>query len=245
MDRIISFMEDLRTRFTDWWTARIETAGCTFGKEHMLRKDRVLDWIFLKNPLGRFVYRRMSGNDWTWVRLYWSPIPMIYLVSGHTLAACVFQVLIEITDMLDGWFARSQGFVSAWGERFETRVDWVFRMELCVGVFIRFPDVRPLMTVVGALEVVRAVGGDYLYRVGFAPHPNDSGKWKTPFYAGGIGFKLIHDLVINAPSVHRLFALLVLYCVYACMVTGIILSIVSLGKHLCDYHVWKQARQRR
>lgn len=244
MNRIISIMKVLKTRFTDWWTARIERNGCSFSDEHMRRKDAVLEWLFCGNPFGRMVYRRMSANDWTWLRLYYSPIPMVLIIGDRILAACVSFVLIGLTDLFDGWFARRKDQVSAWGEWFETRVDWAYLLQTFIGVFVRYPDMRPFTCFAGLFEVVRAIGGTYLRTEGFEPHPNRSGKWKMPFLVGGIGFRFIHDLVTDVPSLPLPAAYTVLLACYACTTTGIVLSVYSLAMHHRDFRAWRQEQQR-
>jgi len=243
MNRFARTMEDLRLRFTIWWTAHVDAPGCTLGEEHMRRKDSALEWMFLGNPIGRIVFRIMSANAWTWTRLVCSPIPMVLIITDRILLACVSFVLIGLTDLFDGWFARRKNQVTEWGEWFETRVDWVFLLLSFIGVFVRYRDMRPFMLVAGALEIVRAIGGKHLRESRFTPHPNQSGKWKMPFFVGGIGLRFIHDLVTDFASVPPLATGIVVLCCYACVTTGIALSFYSLFMHLCDFRAWKRQQR--
>ncbi len=240
MSRFIRATEGLRARFRNWWTAHIERPSSELGDVHMRRKDRVLTWIFRGNPPGRLVYRLMSANAWTWLRLFCSPIPMTLIIMDRILAACVSFVLIGLTDLFDGWFARDKYQVTEWGKWFETRVDWVYLLLTFIGVFVRYPDMRSSMVVAGALEIVRATGGTHLRRAGYNPDPNKSGRWKMPFIIGGIGFRFIHDLVTDIPSVPATLATPILLACYACMMTGIVLSAYSLLMHWCAYRAWKR-----
>jgi len=244
MDRIISLMEDLGTRFTDWWTAHVDKPGCTFGETHMRRKDAVLEWVFCGNPIGRILFRVMSANAWTWTRLLCSWVPMTCIITDHIALACLSFVLIGLTDLFDGWFARRKGQVSAWGEWFETRVDWAYLLQTFVGVFVRYDDMRSWMIGAGTLEIARAIGGTRLHTAGYEPHANRSGKWKMPFLIGGIGFRFIHDLANDVVSVPHPICTAILLACYACTATGIVLSIYSLTMHLIDFRVWKRQHKR-
>ncbi len=242
MDRFIGITKVLKTRFTNWWTARVERPGCEFSDVHMQRKDAVLMWVFCRNPFGRAFYNGMSANDWTWLRLYYSWIPMMYLIKGEVLTACVCFIGIELTDMFDGWFARMKGQVTEWGAWFETRVDWVLLVQTLVGVHVRYHDMQWSTVTVGLLELLRAAGGICLNAAGFKPLPNRAGRWKMPFLVGGIGFRLINDLVTDPTTTS--YAIAILLCAYTCMVIGIVLSIVSLHEHLRDFRAWMPQTRR-
>lgn len=244
MNRLTRITRALRTRFTGWWTARVETPGCELGETHMRRKDRALAWLFTGNPVGRLVYRSMTANRWTKLRLACSWVPMALIIRDRILAALVSFVLIGLTDLFDGWFARSKNQVTAWGKWFETRVDWVYLLLTFAGVFVRYSDMRGLMLVTGALEGVRAVGGTHFKNAGYEPDPNRSGRWKMPFLIGGIGFRFIHDLVTDYPSVPAVTAAPLLAACYACMITGIALSAYSLEMHRREYCAWKLEQKR-
>ncbi|MBI4092559.1 MAG: CDP-alcohol phosphatidyltransferase family protein [Candidatus Kerfeldbacteria bacterium] len=226
-----------KKRFTEWWTARIDHPGGSLGDRIIRQKDQTLTALFLGNNPGQWVYNHMSANAWTWLRLICSPIPMILIGTDQIPAAGASFGIIWLTDLFDGWFARTKQQVTKWGERFETRVDWIYKLQSFIGVFIHYPDMRSLVGLAGILELIRALGGWHLERSKFEPHPNRSGRFKTPFMVMGIGLRLIYDLFADYHPRSSTNAILLLCNLF--MLVGIALSGYSMLMHWLEFQAWK------
>lgn len=218
---------DVFARFTHWWAVRIDRPMRDLIDDLKDRKERLLTRIFLGNDPGRWVYNRMSANAWTWARLECSWIPGTLIMSGHSYAACIAYMVIWITDVFDGWFARTKQQESDWGMRLETTVDTIYKLITFTACIITYGDIRWPLGIAMILELVKIGGAVVIRRRGFLPGTNRSGQTKTWFYAVGVGVQLL----FNAPAAANLF-----------IVPGIVLSVYSLAMHYVEYAHWQHNR---
>lgn len=227
MNRLTRTMEDLKMRLTIWWTAHIDEPCKAFVDYCKRKKEDALDYIFLHTRFGRYLYDRMSADDWTRLRLYLCWIPAAFIVAHLNVIACVSYALIWLTDAIDGWFARKKGTASDRGMCFETTVDSVFALVTFVAVYCMYDDMRPGVGIAGLLELVRLGGALYFRWRRYKPGTNRSGQNKTIAYVIGVGLRLF-----GLPTAGHLFT-----------VIGIVLSMYSCWMHLREYQSWKRQQR--
>ncbi len=216
--------DDLLGRFTRVWAVRIDRPMKDLIDDLKDRKERLLTRIFLGNDQGMWIYNRMSANAWTWTRLGCSWIPGTLIVLGHPITACIAYVVIWITDVLDGWFARTKQQVTDWGMRLETTVDTIYKIiTFCACIYVYREMWWPLGAAM-ALEIGKIGGAILIRRSGYKPGTNRSGQAKPWFYGAGVGVLLL----FNATTAANVF-----------IVPGIVLSVYSLAMHYVEYAHWQ------
>lgn len=80
----------------------------------------------------------ISPNWITAARLPMAPLAVALLVTDTwwgTVAAAVLSVLLEVTDLLDGWMARRFGMVTSFGKLFDPFSDAFSRFTLFLGIY--------------------------------------------------------------------------------------------------------------
>ncbi|MFH0829115.1 MAG: CDP-alcohol phosphatidyltransferase family protein [Candidatus Kerfeldbacteria bacterium] len=227
MNRFARAKEDLKSRFTIWWTAHIDEPCKAFVDCCKQKKEDALDRIFLHTRFGRYLYDRMSADDWTWLRLWLCWIPAAFIVAHLNVIACLSYALIWTTDAIDGWFARKKGTASDRGMCFETTVDSIFALVTFIAVYAMYRDMRWLVGVAGSLELIRLGGALYFRWKRYKPGTNRSGQNKTIAYVLGVGLRLF-----GLSMVGNLF-----------LVIGIALSMYSCWMHLREYQSWKRQQR--
>lgn len=214
----------LLMRFTRWWAVRIVRPLRDVVDALKLRKEKLLTRIFLSNDPGRWVYNHMSANAWTWTRFGCSWIPGTLIVTGHPIIACIAYVVIWVTDVFDGWFARTKNQVTDWGMRLETTVDTIYKIITFSACIYAYHSGQWPLGIAMVLELIKIGGALVIRRNGFKPGTNRSGKTKPWFYAAGVGALLL----FNAPTAANLF-----------IIPGIALSSYSLVMHYVEYVHWR------
>ena len=79
----------------------------------------------------------IKPNTLTALRLPLAPIAVYFLTRGTTegiIVAAVLALLLEVTDVADGWLARKYGEVSDFGKLFDPFADAFSRYTLFLGV---------------------------------------------------------------------------------------------------------------
>lgn len=77
-------------------------------------------------------------NTITAARLPLAPLAVIFLLHGGTwgvVAAAVLSLLLELTDLADGWIARKYNVVSDFGKLFDPFSDAFCRFTLFMGLY--------------------------------------------------------------------------------------------------------------
>ncbi|MBI4090172.1 MAG: CDP-alcohol phosphatidyltransferase family protein [Candidatus Kerfeldbacteria bacterium] len=212
-------LDTLRSQTAALWTRSVDQPMRYAVDRLRDTIDAVLDWFFKRTPPGRLLFRHLTPDDWTSIRMFASPAPMVLILFHRPWAAIATALAIWSTDVIDGYVARKKKLESESGMKFETSVDTAFNLQTFIGVSIVYRDVRDLLAVAGLLELVRLAGGIILRRFGYDGRPNRSGKVKTWGYVVGTCFRLI------APA-----ALAQLF-----LVIGIALSVYSMVMHLIRF----------
>lgn len=219
--------EDLIARFTCWWTANIDRPMRDLAGDLKFHKEKFLTWMFLGNDPGRWIYNRMSANAWTWTRFGCSWIPGTLIVLGRPITASIAYVAIWLTDVFDGWFARTKNQVTDWGMRLETSVDTVYKIETFAACVWAYGDMRWTLGTATVLELIKIGGALLIRRTGYKPGTNLSGQFKTWFYAAGVAIRVL----FGSPAGAQCF-----------IIPGIALSVYSLAMHLVEYLHWQHNR---
>ena len=80
----------------------------------------------------------IEPNWITAARLPLAPLAIAFLITGTlwgTVAAAALALLLELTDILDGWMARKYGVVTDFGKLFDPFSDAFSRYTLFLGLF--------------------------------------------------------------------------------------------------------------
>lgn len=183
------------------------------------QKELWFRWFFVRTPLGRWITRNTTANQWSISRFPLAGILLATLLGHHRLAIFTVIFLIGLTDLIDGALARQQGTASPQGTRLESLADSVCLWTMFIAMFFLTGNLvlRWLFGLAGCLEVIRlGAVAYYEKRVDLkALSPNQSGKYKTVFYiAGALAW------VVRLTSVTTIF-----------LTIGIFLSVLSLRRH--------------
>ena len=170
-------------------------------------------------------------NKITLSRLALGPLFLIvYLTdwSGAQIAGLIIAILIEATDIADGWMARARGETSEVGKVLDPMADAVARISCFIG-FLVYGYAKAWMVVV---LVYRDVGVAYVRTLaalqGVAVGARPSGKWKGAIQGTAAITILALDL-LNFPWLQSHFLKIVFF----------LMLIVTLytGFTLVDY-IW-------
>lgn len=111
----------------------------------------------LVKPFLPLVPDFVRPNHLTWIRLVFSPIVLVLLVTEYYLAALILFAVLAITDMLDGSLARLRKQETAWGRVWDPIAD-----KLLIGyvVFVLLFKVNFTLTVLVLIfEALFVIGG--------------------------------------------------------------------------------------
>jgi len=126
----------------------------------------------------------------------WAPVPKL----PFFIAAVVLFLYIEITDILDGWLARSRNMVTELGKVLDPFSDVLSRLTYFV-VFISW-DIMPswIFLLIMYRELAMTFLRMILFNRGIALAARRGGKLKAVLYAiaGGAGIILLGFKVFNA-----------------------------------------------
>jgi len=134
----------------------------------------------------------ISPNVLTAARLPMAPLAVVFMLTGHTwgyIAAAALALLLEVTDLLDGYIARKFGAVTAFGKLFDPFSDAFARYTLFLGLFaIGVADLWMIMLIFyrdASISFFRSVAA--VRNVVLAARP--SGKFKA--VVQGVGTQVI------------------------------------------------------
>lgn len=142
----------------------------------------------------------ISPNVLTAARLPIAPLAVVFMVEGAPWAlgvAAVLAILLELTDLADGWLARKYGAVTAFGKLFDPFSDAFCRYTLFLGMYaIEVADLWMVMLIFyrdASISFFRSVAA--VRQVVLAARP--SGKLKA--VVQGVGTQIIFlALVVHA-----------------------------------------------
>ena len=140
-------------------------------------------------------------NKITLSRLALGPLFLIvYLTDwpGAKVAGLIIAILVEVTDIMDGWAARARGETSDTGKLLDPMADSIARISLFIGFLVQGYAAAWMIAVL----VYRDVGVAYVRTLaaleGVAVGRRTSGKWKG-FMQGTVAISILALDVINFP----------------------------------------------
>jgi len=194
-------------KFRKWWGKQKKRFHSPYDK--------------LLKPFLPLVPEFVRPNHLTWIRLVFSPIVLVLLVTEYYLSALILFIVLAITDMLDGSLSRLRKQETDWGRVWDPVAD-----KLLIGyvVFVLLFKVNFTLTVLVLLfEAMFVIGGlvykahNHLKRV----QANFYGKVKMNLQCFGGGFLMLGMIVTFEPLI--LFAQMLFYI-------GLIFALISLLK---------------
>ncbi|MBN2799043.1 MAG: CDP-alcohol phosphatidyltransferase family protein [Deltaproteobacteria bacterium] len=140
----------------------------------------------------------ISPNLITLLRLPLAPAAVAFLLTGTvwgTITAAVLALLLEITDLADGYVARKYGAVTTFGKLFDPFADAFSRYTLFLGLLgVGVADLWMVIAIFyrdSSVSFFRSIGA--VQRVVVAARP--SGKIKAVIQ--GVGTQLIFILLVG------------------------------------------------
>lgn len=129
-----------------------------------------------------------AANGMTLLRLLATPVIMYLFIVDEPWWAAVLFVLAALTDLFDGWLARSQGTTSEFGRWFDPLVDRIFIGGTAIAVLFTpwAPPVWAVVVVIGR-DILLLGSFTVLKRMGASSPPvTMTGKVATALLMSGL-----------------------------------------------------------
>ncbi len=146
-------------------------------------------------------FRNMLKEAWnvpnilTMIRLALVPVFAILYASGHVIAALVVFCTASITDMFDGYLARKNHQITAFGKLMDPLADKL--LVITALAFHCFSGVYPKIAVFLLIfkEVIMIVGALLLLNRNIVVYANYLGKTSTCFFIASLIAGFFHDSI--------------------------------------------------
>lgn len=134
-------------------------------------------------------------NILTMIRLALVPVFAILYASGHVIAALVVFCTASITDMFDGYLARKNHQITAFGKLMDPLADKL--LVITALAFHCFSGVYPKIAVFLLIfkEVIMIVGALLLLNRNIVVYANYLGKTSTCFFIASLIAGFFHDSI--------------------------------------------------
>ena len=143
--------------------------------------------------------RKLFSNIWTIpnvltiLRILLIPVFVVLFFKGHKIAAlCVFCAA-SLTDMLDGYLARTLNQITDFGKLFDPLADklMVLTAMVCQGIDGVFPWIA--IIIVAVKELVMVLGGVFMLKNDVVVYSNYVGKTAQVFFIASLILSFFHE----------------------------------------------------
>ena len=179
--------------------------------------------------------KKLGENLWTlpnvltMLRMAMIPVFAVLYTSGHPYQAlCVF-ILASLTDLLDGYLARKNNQVTAFGKLMDPLADKLMTCTVLVCLVVRKVFPLPALIIIAVKEMLMIIGGILVFRRGMVVYSKLIGKAATVLFVAAIILAFFHDQFVawNFP-LDRIF----LWTAVATSVTAFVFYVVDTLKQM-------------
>jgi cardiolipin synthase (CMP-forming) len=132
---------------------------------------------------------------------------MLFRAGSYLPALCIF-VIAFLTDVLDGWLARSHGWVSDLGKLLDPLADKLMTLAALICIFVGKQKVSYLLLflLMAIKEMLMVIGGAFMAKRKVVAMASWPGKVSTGLFAAGVMLSLLSFLVAKV----ELYGLIIL-----------------------------------
>lgn len=132
---------------------------------------------------------------------------MLFRAGRYLPALCIF-VIAFLTDVLDGWLARSHGWVSDVGKLLDPLADKLMTLAALICIFVGKQKMTYLVLflLMALKELLMVVGGAFMAKRKVVAMASWPGKVSTGLFAAGVMLSLLSFLVARV----ELYGLIIL-----------------------------------